>query len=300
MKKPSTLSLRSGARNARSNRKIQVVETDSHGGFKLALMNPETTLFSEDEAGNPVPYQPAMTRSQEYLWKTRSKAIEDTFAIADGCEMLALHLGDACHGVKYPQGLVSTRLSDQAFIADYNARPWFEYKNLKAYRQVIGTQAHNAGEGSLELILAQLLAARYPKVDVRPLYHGLMEYGGVVTDYAHHGPHPGSRNWLAGNVARFYLRDLMQREIMRGRKPPELVLRGHYHTPVYELLRMQGFTSELYVLPSWSMFNDHATQATQSQNEIAHGLNVYVFENGVKTETHEFHSKLDIRSVEVL
>jgi len=284
----------------KTNRKIQVVETDTHGGFKLALMNPETVLFQEDELGNFKPWQPAMSQSQRYLWKTRSKCMEDAFAIADGCEMLVMHLGDACHGVKYPQGLVSTRLSDQAVIADYNARPWFGYKKLKAYRQVIGTQAHNAGEGSLELILAQLLSARFPGVDVKPLYHGLLEYGGIVTDYAHHGPHPGSRNWLAGNVARFYLRDLMQREIMNRRKPADLVLRGHYHTPVYEYLEMKDFKAELHVLPSFSMFNDHATQATQSQNDITHGLVVFVFENGVKTETHRLYSTIDTRTVEVI
>jgi len=300
LKKPSSLSLRSGKNKARGERKVLAVETDTHGGFRLALMNPATVLFSEDEVGNLTPWQPSMSKSQEYLWEKRLRAIEDAFTIADQCEMLVLHLGDACHGIKYPQGLVSTRLSDQAVIGDYNARPWFDYSHLKAYRQVIGTQAHNAGEGSLELILAQLLAARYPEVDIKPLYHGLLEYGGVVTDYAHHGPHPGSRNWLAGNTARFYMRDLMQREIMDHRKPPDLVLRGHYHTPVYEFLEMKGFKSELYVLPSWSMFNDHGTQATQSQNEISHGLIVFAFENGVITETHRLYSSVDVRTVEVL
>ncbi|NMC30711.1 MAG: hypothetical protein GYA45_11645 [Pelolinea sp.] len=284
----------------KANRKVQVVETDTHGGFRLALMNPATILFDEDEVGNLVPWQPAMTKSQEYLWKFRSQCIKDAFEIADGCEMLVLHLGDACQGNKYQQGWVSTRLSDQAVIADYNAQPWFEYKHLTHFRQVIGTQAHNAGEGSLELILVRYLQARFPKVDTQPLYHGLLEFGGVTTDYAHHGPHPGSRNWLKGNVARFYLRDFMQREIMNGKKPADLVLRGHYHMPVYELLEMKGHSSELMVLPSFSMFNDHATQATQSQNEITHGLVVFVFEDGKIVETHRMYSECDVRRVEVL
>lgn len=279
-------------------RAVQCTISDTHGGFKLALMNPATVLYSEDEAGNPEPYQPTLTKSQEYLWKKYTEGIQKAVEIADGCEMLVLHLGDACHGIKYPQGLVSTRLSDQAVIADFNARPWFGYKNLRAYRQVIGTQAHNAGEGSLELILTHLLQARYPKVDIKPLYHGLLNFRGVVTDYAHHGPHPGSRNWLAGNVARFYLRDLMQREIMNGNKPPDLVYRGHYHTAVHEILEMKGFMSELYVLPSFSMFNDHSTQATQSQNEITHGFTVTEIENGKVLRTHRIYETVDVRTVE--
>jgi len=282
----------------KAQRHILAVISDTHGGFKAALMNPNTVLFSEDEAGNPVPFNPSLTKPQEYLWGLYSKWVEDTISIADGSEMLVLHLGDACHGVKHPAGLVSTRLSDQAVIAEYNTRPLFAYKNLKYYRQVIGTEAHNAGEGSLEIILTNLLLARYPVVDIKPLYHGLLNYRGVTADFAHHGPFPGSRNWLKGNVARFYLRDLMMRDIMNGNPPPRLVLRGHYHTPVYEFLETRGHQSELFVLPSFSMMNDHATRATQSMNELTHGFIVFEIENGEITRFHRLYESVDIRTVE--
>lgn len=284
----------------KTRRTVLVVVSDTHGGFKLALMNPATQLFSEDEYGNLSPWQPALTKSQEYLWKIYTEQAGKAFEIADGREMMVLHLGDACHGYKYPQGLVSTRMSDQAVIADYNARPWFEYPQLKYFRQVIGTQAHNGGEGSLELILANYLSARYPGVDIKPFYHGNMMYNGVMVDCAHHGPHPGTRNWLIGNTARFYLRDLMQREIMNGNKPPDIVLRGHYHSPVYEYLESGKRESRLYVLPSYSMYNDHATQATQSQNEITHGMIVFEMEDGRVTATHRLYNKIDIRTTETL
>jgi hypothetical protein len=279
---------------------VEVVTSDKHGGFKLALMNPETVLFAEDEVGNLMPWQPSLTKSQKYLWELYSRNVQAAIDIADGREMLALDLGDACHGVKYPQGLVSTRLSDQSVIAEYNTRPLFAYQKLKMYRQVIGTQAHNAGEGSLELILAELLQARHPRVDVKPLYHGNLNFAGVVTDCAHHGPHPGSRNWLRGNTARFYLRDLMQREIMDGKKPADLVLRGHYHTPVYEYLEMKNYFSELFILPSYSMLNDHAMQATQSQNELTHGMLVIEIEDGKVLRKHRLYETIDVRTQEVL
>jgi len=284
----------------KTRKTVLVVLSDTHGGFKLALMNPETQLFSEDEYGNLMPYHPALTRSQEYLWKIYKEQAGEAFRIADGREMMVIHLGDACHGYKYPQGLVSTRMADQAVIADYNARPWFEYPQLRYYRQVIGTQAHNGGEGSLELILANYLSARYPGVDIKPFYHGSLMYNGVLIDCAHHGPHPGTRNWLHGNTARFYLRDLMQREIMNGSNPPDIILRGHYHTPVYEYLEQNGHDSEIFVMPSYSMFNDHATQATQSQHEITHGLVVFEIEDGRITATHRLYEKIDIRTTETL
>jgi hypothetical protein len=284
----------------KSKRKVQWIFTDKHGGFKLALMNPETLLFDQDKNGNPFPWIPGMTSCQEYLWKLWTGHIQQAIDIADGADVLALDLGDACHGVKYPQGLVSSRLSDQPVIAEYNMRPVFAYKKLKAFRQVIGTQAHNAGEGSLELTLAEKLRDRNPKVDVKPLYHGLLNFGGVSTDYAHHGPFPGSRNWLAGNAARFYLRDLMMKEIQDGNTPPDLVMRGHYHQGVYELLEQNGFKSELFVLPSYSMLNDHAIQATSSPNTITHGMVVVEIENGKILRHHRLYEKIDVRTTEVI
>jgi len=74
--------------------------------------------------------------------------------------------------------------------------------------------------------------------DIKMCQHGLLDIDGVTIDYAHHGPFPGSRSWLKGNIARYYLRDLMMREIMNGNSPPKLVVRAHYHTPVEEYLKI--------------------------------------------------------------
>ena len=279
---------------------VQVAISDTHGGCKLALMNPETVLFAQDERGNLVPFTPELTATQVYLWKLYQRTMADALQIIDGRETMLLHLGDECHGIKYPQSLVTTRLADQMLIADYLLRPWCEHKNVEHFMLVIGTQAHNAGEGSTALTLCHMLEARYGGCDVMPLYHGLLNFYGVVTDYAHHGPFPGSRNWLKGNVARFYLRDLMQREMLAGRRPPDLVLRGHYHQPVYEYLEDHGNKSELYLLPSWCAINDHAQQATQSQNEITFGLLVNEIEDGKILRSHRMYETLDIRTVEVI
>lgn len=279
---------------------VQVTISDKHGGCKLALMNPETILFAQDERGNLVPWQPDMTATQNYLWKLYTKVMDQVKQIADHDDILMLDLGDECHGKKYPSSLVSTRLADQVIIADYVLQPWFTWPNFKHYRLVFGTEAHNAGEGTTALMLCHALGSRFPDIDVSPLYHGLMDFNGVVTDYAHHGPFPGSRNWLRGNVARFYLRDLMQREIMANRRPPDLVMRGHYHSPVYEYLEEHGYSSRMHILPSWCMINDHAQQTTQSQNEITFGLLVTEIEDGKILREHRLYETQDIRSVEVI
>lgn len=281
-------------------RKIAVTITDTHGGNKLALMNPDTILFQENENGEIKPYHPALTASQKYLWKLHKSCVEKVKDIADGDDILLMHLGDETQGNKYPQMLVSSRMSDQITIAEYNLRPWFELPNVKTFRMVVGTQAHNFGEGSAPILLCEKLTSKYSNVNIKPLYHGLINYNGFVIDCAHHGPGTGIRNWLYGNVARFYLRDLMINEITSGRKPPDMVTRGHFHAPVYEPLEIKNYRSEIYVLPSFSMFGDHAIQTTQSTPEITHGILVTEIENGKLLRQHRLYETRDTRSKETL
>jgi hypothetical protein len=165
-------------------RKILVTISDTHGGNKVALMNPETLLFTENEEGEIKPYHPTLTASQEYLWKLHQDCVQKVIDISDGADILLNHLGDETQGIKYPQMLVSTRMSDQITIADYNLRPWFELPNVKIFRQVVGTQAHNFGEGSSAISLCQILEARYPAINIEPLYHGLIDYSGFIIDCA--------------------------------------------------------------------------------------------------------------------
>lgn len=281
-----------------SDRRILAVHSDTHAGLRYALMNPETVLYAEDEKGNPYPWQPEMTKTQEYLWKIYCEHIDTAIAIADGSPMTVDHLGDECNGNKHPDLLVSNRIADQVIIAEMNTHPWFNYPMMQHYRQVVGTGAHNLGFGSTAMLVVSQMKARFPGVDIQPLYHGLMDIGGVLVDYAHHGPFPGSREWLKGNVARFYLRDLMMRDLQDGRTPPRLVLRGHYHQPVKEYLEHAGHEAELFVLPSYTMINDHAMQAAQSPNKLTHGMIVFEIEDGKVVETHRLYQTIDIRTEE--
>lgn len=280
-------------------RKVKVTLNDIHSGSKLGLLNPLTVLYEEDEKGDMKPYYPALTASQEYLWELYTGHVEEATRFADGCEVLLNVNGDITQGVKHPGHWVSNRLSDQMTIAAYNLEPWFSYPNLKHVRISIGTNAHNFGIGSAEMIVGQILAARHPEVDVKIANHYLIGYEGVTFDVAHHGPGKGIRNWLYGNVARFYLRDLMDRDIKAGRRPPDVVERAHVHTKIHEYLENGDYVSELFTVPSYCMMDDFGVQVTKSLEGLTHGLLMHEVDSG--KHDHEWLTKtLDIRLREEL
>ncbi len=259
-----------------TRRVILVDLSDTHAGSKLALMSPEARLHDEDENGNLTDYVPEQTASQRHLWNTYLENINFTKDYAGKDEILVIHNGDLTQGMKYPRALVSTRISDQVAIAVENLSPWLELPNVKHLRITVGTGAHNLTEGATELLAAQVLKERFPKKSIEVLYHGLLFVNDVPIDYAHHGPYPGSRAWLRGNVARYYLKSLMMEAAMSGAPIPKLVMRAHYHTPlqVSENITVHGefVESTLLISPSFSMLDDHAHQATRSADTITNGI----------------------------
>jgi hypothetical protein len=281
-------------------RRILAAGSDFHGGSKFGLMAPDVTLFDEDEEGNPIPYTPRQTASQVYLWRLCLEGIEKIKALAGEDRIDFMHGGDECHGNKHPQSLVSTRMADQIAIAEANFDPILEQTNAQVTRLVSGTGAHNFLEGSSALIVSRLLASNHPGKDIKAVFHGLLDIDGFSVDYSHHGPHPGSREWLKGNIARFYLRDLMMRELMHGNKPPDLVLRGHFHTPIIETLTMCGCTSTLMILPSMCVIDEYTRQATRSVNSITNGLVAFEIVNGKLLDIHEYTQNIDIRTRETI
>ena len=281
-------------------RTILVSMGDQHAGHKFGLMNPLTVLFDEDEQGNRMPYTPTPTAMQEYLWGIYLSDILIVIKIAGDDEILLLNGGDEVHGNKYPQQLVSTRMSDQIIMAVANMEPWYALQNVTHVRLVTGTGAHSFLEGSSTMLLCEFLKGKYPEIDTTVLNHGLLEYNGLKIDYSHHGPFPGSRDWLRGNVARFYLRDAMYQDIVHSNKPPDLVLRHHYHSPVHEMLEMNGYSSELYVLPSMCGLSEHALQSSQSSYALWNGILAIEIVDGEIVKRHKLYDLLDLRTKEVI
>lgn len=281
-------------------RKILAVQSDTHGGCKLALMNPDTELIETGPEGETIEWTPEPTASQLHLWAVFTDGVQKVRDLADGSEVILFDIGDSTHGNKWAQELVSTRLDDQITIAERNLAPWMELPNLTKIRLVAGTGVHVFSEGAAPRMIAKYMRAAYPKVDCISVEHGQARVNGVLTDYAHHGPSTGARHWLSGNIARFYLRDLVQRALLDNKEPPQLVLRGHFHSPVYEYLEQGSHVAQLLVLPSFSMLGEHGRQATRSVSVITHGITAFEIEDGKILSKHRFYTSIDITTKEEL
>lgn len=280
-------------------RKILVSISDTHGGHELGLCNPDTKL-----QGDGKDREVTLNESQLHLWKVMSDGINKVKDLADKDEIIVFHEGDVCQGDKYSNTKMSERMADDIEIAVNNFAPWLSLPNVYSVRLAKGTAAHNFGFGSAEILVSARLRDRYNK-DVQVVYHGLCTLPPkFLIDYAHHGPSAGRRNWLQGNEARYYLRDLMYNELQAGHRPPDLVLRGHYHSLVTEELTMRDrgekYKSMLAITPSMCLLDDFSTKATRSQAIILNGILAFEIINERIYNVHEFCVALDIRTKETL
>lgn len=298
-KKATTTKPRS-ARAHRRDRVILAVLSDTHGGFKLGLMNPEVTVYDETEDGQLIPYTPEPTASQRYLWELYTDNLKDLARIADGSPIVVVHNGDLTQGNKHPAALVSTRMADQPLIAAANLAPLLALPKLKALRITAGTESHGFGQGSSDILVTEMLKGRHPKADIGVAYHYLTRVGGLLNDFAHHGPYPGSREWLKGNVARLYLRDLMIREVLHGNDPSRLVWRAHYHQYIAVDDQVGRHTSTLVITPSYCMLGDYAHQAARSPDRITNGMVAVEIEGAAVRRMIPLTKTVDIRTREDL
>ena len=281
-------------------RTILVVMSDSHGGFKLGLMQPETMLYSRTPTGENEMYRPAMNEWQTYIANHYRDGIEMVAELADGDPVIVVHNGDPTHGDKHKEQLVSTRNADQIIIARDNLEPWMDFTNLLAFRLTASTNSHVFGESTADLLIAELLRSRYKHHDIEVIDHGLLTIDGAPVDVAHHGPGPGSRFWLKGNIARYYLRSLMMSEAMAGRPVPALVVRSHFHEPIVETVNMriggERHTSTIVITPALCGLSGYGQQATKSVHAITTGFMAVEFVNGKILEIHEWTQTADIRT----
>lgn len=289
----------SKSRRQKDDRVVVFLSADHHAGHALALCNPAVVL--SDPQGNP--YTPVLRETQTYLWDdVWMWGLNETFAWADGAPVHAMILGDLGQGDKYPDEWVDrTTLDDQSAIIVANLEPLFAYRRVEAVEICIGTGAHNFGAGGLELIAARLLQSKYPKVPIHIGYHARSNIHGVLFDTAHHGPWPGAKSWLEGNVARFYLRDAMNRDFnILGNPPAHIYARAHYHYRIEERLTMmlggQEYESWLLEVPSLTGLGDYAHKATRSMPYVINGTCAIEIVNGVARMPPRWFTKvIDVR-----
>jgi len=289
------------------SRTIFLLRADTHGGHLLGLLSPYTTLKEEDGEGGTYDYTPTLTRTQEWLWhEVYAPSLAKVATLAGPDPIISLHLGDYTHGVKYPQQLVSNSIANQIRIAIATETFTIEaLPTLTAIRLIEGTDSHEFHDATSPILLTTYLEDVYPHLSVSLLRHHYLSIGSTSLDLAHHGPHPGSRKWLEGNVASYYLRDLMFKYLSRGETPPTLVLRGHRHVyiaPVTWRIHWQGklYTSTLILLPPLCGLSRFARQVTQSTSTLTCGMIAIEIVAGVIKKIHPFVVTKDLRSKEVI
>jgi hypothetical protein len=245
-------------------------------------------------------YEPKLTAFQQYVNAIYSPGFEKCANFANGAPIVVIILGDLTQGTKHPDMFVSDRITDQIAIAEQAMQPIYKLPNLRAVRIAVGTAAHNLGSAATEILISSHLKCQYPEVDTGISYHGLLDVDGALLDYAHHGPVVGARSWLAGNMARFYLRDLMLREIMAHRTPPKIVYRGHVHRSCYEYLKTAEYGSHIFIVPSLAGWGNFTHQVTRSLEEMENGTLMNMVEAGELVKVQENYKRVDLRRAESL
>jgi hypothetical protein len=182
---------------------------------------------------------------------------------------------------------MSMRMADHLAIAAANMAPWLALPRCKSLTLVTGTGAHDFGEGSAEEAVSQYIGSK----QVRLAWHDLIDIDGLLIDVAHHGPHPGTRSWTEGSVARFYLRSCLYKE----HPPADVYLRGHYHEMVRVPLWHEHKMHNLLISPAWQWPGPHSIQVTQSRASISCGMWALEIVGGRLVEIHELWEEKDLR-----
>ncbi len=285
-----------------SKRTIAVAIGDIHSGCLFGLMRPGIELPPLDDQGEL--WSPEPTESQVWLWDCFQEHKAELIKFAGKDDIVVFYGGDVTHGDKYPdKEKVTVRRYDQLHIAVDNLSEIASLKNVKVMRLAKGTGSHVMGHGTAELIVARMLRENY-KLDIGVAYHYLSEIQGTTWDIAHHGPGPGIREWTKGNVLRLYTESIMMAELMSGGKPPDVLLRWHYHryVPKMPTIRSNGgtFTTIANICPSYCFIDDFARQVTKAVSKLTVGMLAYEIVDGKVRAPQEFLSTIDLRKKEVL
>ena len=289
----------------KTNRRLVVALADMHAGHVLGLLNPDTVLVRQiDDKGKKEEWCPEPTATQRFMWPLYLEHLNSLTDLADGDEVIVFHAGDPTQGTKHPQGIIDgVSRSDQRIIAEWNLKPIVGMPNVKAVRLFTGTPAH-VWPGSADAKVAWALQQEYPAKDIESVHHSRTNVDGVLFDTSHHGPHPGSRDWLRGNVALYYLRDRIYRDRRMGKKAARVYIRAHRHTWVHVMLDERWMDEhgyhDLTVVPSYCGLTAFARTVTQSDPELVNGMCVYEIVDGKLRDIYPFVHYQDLRLEETL
>jgi hypothetical protein len=248
--------------------------------------------------------KPEVRPIQKHLWRWHE---EDRLAIRDLAgkdRIVFVEMGDMTQGVVFKDNLAETELASQVAMAEWTIRPWLEMENVKAVRIVQGTGVHLWGTGSTEKIIASKLREQYPNKNINIANHYALDVDDFLMDIAHHGPGPGSRNWLKGNVLRLYAQSEMMDLVVMQKPVPSLMLRAHFHemTTATATYQVGGKIWEMsaWITPPYAFINNHAQKAVRSPGRMGIGMLAFELINGKLYDKHTFMHYVDLRTREVV
>jgi len=257
---------------------VVVSFSDRHAASKLAPINPDTRLY--DLNGGEIKLNP--TAVGQMVWKDFGvKWPAEVQHIADGRPLHFIDGGDPTQGNKHTEELHATSPAHQVELSKGQLEPWLALPNVKSVRFVAGTGSHEFGEGSATQSLAALVRAEYPKItDVTAHYHQLATIYGVRFDLAHHGPNAPKQAWQTDTAAQNYARGIVIDDLLDHKDPPDVILRGHVHTPTMSLINVRGRWAWMIVAPSLQYPNDYARKAARSPARFSYGVTVFDIRGG--------------------
>lgn len=277
---------------------------DTHAGHRYGLLSPSVKLYAHDKNGKVSPYAPELTEYQTWLWECWNKDLGSAFSFFERAPVVVCQVGDPTQGKKYPEHQFLSRANDQIVVASENVKPILKHRTVKSFRLYPGTSSHEHGEGAASLQMERELQPRYKDVEFHFSRHGILPIGNTKIDIAHHGPTPGSRVWTDSNAAFSYLKNLMLKDLLRGKVPPDLVIRAHFHQLVVAECSVcysgKIYTSKIIVLPSYCGPGEYSTQATRSEAYAYIGMVAAEVVDGELGRIKYFYRDEDLRTEEKL
>ena len=277
-------------------RQIFLLHADTHGGHWLGLLNPKTKLAGMNDSGEEIEWTPKLSATQRWLWRWYTKFIGQVVDLAGDDEIVVCHVGDITHGTRFGRLVPGIQPGDQVSIATWNLKPLTDLQNVKQVILVTGTEVHVPN--SIEATISRIVRLETGK-RVQTLHQGRVDLGREWLDVAHHGAHPGTRDWLRGNIATIYCKTRVYEDRRLGVVPAVLYARGHYHTLVHvtvnETWKGVDEIHHLLIVPSMSGPTRHSIKSTQSTPSLTVGMVALEVIDGRLHDIHKFKRERDIR-----
>lgn len=283
--------------DASPRRTLVVLISDIHGGSKHGVYNPDTEYDSLDSIGDPTTekHEPSIWSST--MWPAFGVEWPARVAeMAQGDPVTIAYMGDITQGSNHPEDLYALDMSEQLEIALWALKPWLSLPTARHLRVIAGTASHEY-DGGAARTFATMAGDRHARLTVTADKHGMVDIGGVWFDLSHHGPSVGRTSWTTENAARSYAKDILIRDAQVGRPSPRVIVRGHVHVPVSELVRYGQSRAWMIVCPANQGPNTYARKAARSPIDWTFGVVVIEIVDGkIVGEPIEMCKTLDIRT----